>query len=89
MFLISPDPGRTFTTGVFSFGVNQLRDHIEFSASDAGVAHSGSSEVLGGLLIPLRRTMATGLHPEGMSAISRGLSEATPPEEVGQMAVAS
>ena len=27
---------------------------------------------------------ALGLHPEGMSAISRGLSEATPPEEFGQ-----
>ena len=25
-----------------------------------------------------------GLHPEGMSAISRGLSEATPPEEFGK-----
>ena len=29
------------------------------------------------------------LHPEGMSAISRELSEATPPKEVEEMAVAS
>ena len=29
-----------------------------------------------------RWTTATGLHPEGMSAMSRGLSEATPSEEV-------
>ena len=35
-----------------------------------------------GGLIGERWAMATGLHPEGMSAISRGLSEATPPEEV-------
>ena len=33
-------------------------------------------------LIGERWTTATGLHPEGMSAISRGASEATPPEEV-------
>ncbi len=44
MFLISPDPSRTFTTGVFSFCVNQLRDYIEFSASVAGVAHSGRAD---------------------------------------------
>ena len=30
----------------------------------------------------LKRTSIRSLHPEGMSAISRGLSEATPPEEI-------
>ena len=35
-----------------------------------------------GELIGERWTTANGFHPEGMSAISRGLSEATPSEEL-------
>ena len=37
-------------------------------------AHSDSSEVLGGLLFPDERTAVVGFDPEGITAISRGLS---------------
>ena len=40
----------------------------------------GSSDVLGGLLVPAWRTVVVGFHPAGITAISRGLSVRDTPD---------
>ena len=49
----------------------------------------GTSEVLGVLLFPDERTAVVGFDPEGITAIRRGLSEATPPVGIIEKGFAS